>query len=125
MTASGVDCRPSPIRGERPGCTDSGHSASKKQPAETQAVRLFLFLVIQVAHHLDPCLTGDASYSAGRLKTASAIERDARVIAGCDPESKTRRSTRPSPGDDALDQREANAAPARPAVNKHADQLRP
>src|SRR5215472_7226366 len=29
-------------------------------------LRLFLFLVIQVAYHLDPTLTGEASCSAGR-----------------------------------------------------------
>src|SRR6516165_232632 len=106
------------IRSVKSNLPSSGRSA-------VSLPRLSLFLVIQVAYHLDPTLTSDASCSAGRLKTASAIECDGSIIAGCDPESETSRSTRPSPGDDALDQREANAAPARRAVDKHADQRRP
>src|SRR5262245_33935788 len=61
------------------------------------------------------------SRCAGRPKPLATIERQSRVIAGCDPYQEPSRPVLPRPFVDLLDQGGANALPAQRALDEDAD----
>src|SRR6516225_5502599 len=66
MTASGVDCRPSPIRGERPGCADSCRSRDDDQAAQVDPLQT---LAPDTADD-SPCPVADARLEATNVSVS-------------------------------------------------------